>query len=56
MKEKLDRNLNVRCCTQDLDDLETISERLDRSKGWIVRKALNEYYENHKLDGILKKD
>ena len=36
---------SVRMPDQLMDKLETIAEKLDRSKGWIIKDAVNQYIE-----------
>lgn len=36
---------SVRMSDQLMDKLETIAEKLDRSKGWIIKDAVNQYVE-----------
>ena len=36
---------SVRMSDQLMDKLESIAEKLDRSKGWIIKDAVNQYVE-----------
>lgn len=36
---------SVRMPDQLMDKLETIAEKLDRSKGWVIKDAVNQYIE-----------
>ena len=40
----------VRLAPETEKDLEALAVKLERSKGWVINQALNEYVARHRLD------